>query len=85
MEKNLLPIYQHFLTGCAVKIGHSLTGYLSTSLCGIVIHSVQGQLGSLFVPRKQTRRYPRGIQILVSTYLLRAEFAGGVVFWASEN
>ena len=25
----------------------------------------------------QTRRYPRGIQILVSTYLKGAEFAGG--------
>ena len=24
-----------------------------------------------------TRQYPRGIQILVSTYLLGAEFAGG--------
>ena len=34
---------------------------------------------------KETRRYPRGIQILVSTYLLGAEFEGGVVFWASQN
>ena len=32
-----------------------------------------------------TRRYLQGIQKLVSTYLLGAQFAGGVVFWASEN
>ena len=35
--------------------------------------------------QEETRRYPRGIQILVSTYLLGAQFAGGVVFWASQN
>ena len=63
MEKNLLPIYQQFLTGCAASIGHSLTGYLSTSLYGTVIHSVQVQLGSLLVPRKQMITIQLGMQI----------------------
>ena len=37
------------------------------------------------VHTESTRRYPQGIQKLVSTYLLVAQFAGGVVFWASKN
>ena len=33
----------------------------------------------------ETRRYPQGIQKLVSTYLLGAQFAGRVVFSGGQN